>query len=131
VNNLTPREKDIAIARGGPATATSLALGELSLYFDTHPRGAPDVRELRLNVRIADLGDYSDPVAAVASFADWLGVEMHCRNGCYIAMRRFTSGDRSVVIEAHYTPDPAAAHFERLAAKEAAERKPGQVPVAA
>lgn len=123
---LTDRERELAAARGGPATETSLAIGDLALYFDTHPHGAPDVRELRLNVRLADCcRDGSHPMDALKAFADWLGVEVRERYGCHIAQRRFTSGEHAVIIEAHYTPDQDAAHaLVREAAENAAEAQP-------
>ncbi len=121
MQGLTDREKALAIATCGPGTGINLALAELSLYWDNHRRNAPDVHELRLNIRITDDGGDDDRIAAVQAVADWLGVEKRCLHGCHIAQRRFGFGEDSVIVEAHYTPDPARAHFERLAAKEAAD----------
>ena len=118
---LTPRERDLALAAGDPATGLGLALAELSLYWDNHHAGAPAVHELRINIRIADEGTPEDRIGAVQAVADWLGVEKHVLHGCHIAQRKFGTGADSVTVEAHYTPDPARAHFERLAAKEAAQ----------
>jgi len=117
----TPREQDMILASGGPATGINLALAELSLFWDNHRKNAPDIRGLCMNIRIPDEGTTQDRINAVAAIADWLGVEMHERHGCYIAQQRFGTGlDYSITVEAHYTPDPARAHLERLAAKKEA-----------
>ena len=117
---LTDRERELAIAAQGPGTGICLALAELELYWEAHRKNAPDVHELRLNIRI----DADGGIAAVKAVADWLGVEVHERHGCFIAQRRFGTGADSIIVEAHHTPSPAKAHFERLAAKEAAEARP-------
>ena len=120
----TPHEAERAAAAQGPGTGICLALAELELYWENHRSNAPDVHELRLNVRITDEGSPEDRIAAVQAVADWLGVEKHFLHGCHIAQRKFGTGDASVIIEAHFTPSPAKAHLERLAAKEAAEAAP-------
>jgi hypothetical protein len=117
---LTPREQEIARAGDGPATGINLALAELSLYWDNHRKNAPDVHQLRINIRIAGEGSVQDRIGAVERIADWLGVEVHERYGVHIAQRRFGSGGDSVIVEAHFTPDQDAA-FELLK-QQAAER---------
>jgi hypothetical protein len=106
----TDRERELAIATQGPGTGICLALAELELYWENHRANAPQVHELRMNVRIADEGTPEDRLAAVRAVADWLGVEVTERYGCVIAQRRFGSGDDAVIIEAHYTPDKDATH---------------------
>ena len=125
----TDRERELAIAAQGPGTGMCLALAELELFWEHHRANAPDVHELRLNIRIA--GSTEDKLAAVQAIADWLGVPVTQKNGCYIAMRRFGAGEDSVTVEAHYTPDPARAHFERLEARDSAQARPELAEVAA
>ena len=107
---LTPREQAIALAQGGPATGINLALAELSLSWDNHRKNAPDVHELRINIRITDVGTTADRIGAVQAVADWLGVEKHERYGVHIAQRKFGTGGDSILVEAHYTPDQDATH---------------------
>ena len=112
---LTDRERALMVAKQGPGTGICLALAELELYWENHRKNAPDVHELRMNIRVGGGGS----VAAVQEVADWLGVRVTERHGCFIAQRRFGTGEDSVIIEAHFTPDPARAHFERLDSAEA------------
>ena len=107
---LTPREQEIALAGDGPATGINLALAELSLYWDNHRKNAPDVHELRINIRIADEGTVQDRIDAVERIADWLGVMKHERYGVHIAQRKFGSADDSILVEAHFTEDQDATH---------------------
>ena len=118
----TDREREAAIATQGPAAGINFALAELSLYWDNHRTNAPDVHELRINIRIADDASNEDKLATVQAVADWLGVPVAERYGCVIAQRRFGTGDDAVIIEAHCTPDKDATHAlltERRDAKEA------------
>lgn len=106
---LTDREKSLAIAAGGPQAAFSIALAELSMYWDQHPAGRPDVGcGPVINIRVQG-GNAAEGVAGVAAVARWLGVEPAFRNGVHIAQRRFGPDGNSIVIEAHYTPDHDAA----------------------
>jgi hypothetical protein len=107
----TDRERELAVAAQGPGTGMCLALADLELFWENHRDNAPDVRELRMNVRLTDCcGDGDDPMAALEAFADWLGVQVSERYGCHIAQRRFGVGEHTVIIEAHYTPDPDRTH---------------------
>jgi hypothetical protein len=117
----TPHERDLAIASGPPATAFSFAVAELNMYLDQHPQGAPRIRKARMNLRLEDDGDSppEEKIAAVKAIAAWLGVQEHYCDGCWIAQKRFGDDEGELIVEAHYTPDPTRAHFERLAAKEA------------
>lgn len=124
MQRLTDREKELAIATQGPGTGICLALADLELFWENHRSNAPEVHELRMNLRIADEGTPQERLAAVHAVADWLGVPVTERHGCHIAQRRFGAGEDAVIIEAHYTPSPAAAHYERLAAKETAQAQP-------
>jgi hypothetical protein len=119
--DLTPREKERAAAVQGPGTGICLALAELELYWENHRKNAPGVHELRMNIRIAAEGSTEDRIAAVQAIADWLGVEKHERHGCHIAQRRFGTGEDSVIVEAHYTPEPAKAVIARQDAARLAE----------
>jgi hypothetical protein len=119
---LTDRERELAAAAQGPATGMCLALADLELFWENHRKDAPGVHELRMNIRIADEGSPEDRIGAVQAIADWLGVEKGYRHGCHIAQRRFGSGTDSVVVEAHYTPEPAKAV---IAAQDAARELAG------
>jgi hypothetical protein len=110
VINYTPRELAIARAGDGPATGINLALAELSLYWDNHRKNAPDVPELRINIRVTDEGSPADRLATLKDIADWLGVPVTERHGVHHVQRRFGTGDDSIILEAHYTPDPDATH---------------------
>lgn len=118
---LTDRERELAVAQQGPGTGMALALAELELYWENHAKSAPGVHELRMNIRIAGEGSPEDRLAAVKAIADWLGVEVHYLNGCHTAQRRFGSSDDSVIVEAHYTPNPTRAVIERQDAARKAE----------
>jgi hypothetical protein len=113
----TGSEWERAVATQGPGTGMCLAIAEAELYWENHRKNAPDIHELRMNLRIDNDGTTGDRIAAVEAIADWLGVTMEKRNGCFTAQRRFGTSSDSVIIEAHYTPNPAQAHLERLAAK--------------
>jgi hypothetical protein len=107
---MTPREADLAVERGGPAAAFGLALAELSMFWDTHSQGAPDMHEPRLNIRIEPGTSAQDGIATVQAVADWLGVGKHERFGVHHAQRRFGTGENSVIIECHFTPDQDLTH---------------------
>ena len=107
---LTDREKELAVTAQGPGTGICLALAELELFWENHRANAPRVHELRMNLRITSEGSTEDRLAAVQAIADWLGVPVTERHGCHFAQRRFGSGEDSVIIEAHYTPDQDATH---------------------
>ena len=124
MQGLTDREHDLAIAVQGPGTGICLALAELELYWENHRQNAPDVHELRMNIRIGSEGGTEDRIAALAAIADWLGVPVEQRYGCHIAQRRFGTGADSVIIEAHVTPDQDATHALLTERREAAERRP-------
>ena len=117
---MTDREQELAIATQGPGTGICLALAELELFWEHHRSNAPQVHELRMNIRITDDGGAEDRIAGLQAVADWLGVEVKERYGCLIAQRRFGTGEDSVIIEAHVTPDQDAA-FAALQ-QQAAER---------
>ena len=119
MQGLTDREKAAAIAAQGPGAGMCLALAELELYWENHARNAPDVHELRVNIRV----EAGDRMAAVRAVADWLGVPVAERHGCYIAQRRFGTGADSVIIEAHTTPDQDRTY---ALMREAAEHSGGQ-----
>ncbi len=107
---LTDRERELAVVAQGPGTGIALALAELELYWENHRRNAPDVHELRMNIRIDGAGSVQDRIDAVTRIADWLGVPVEQRYGVHIAQRRFGTGGDSVIIEAHVTPDQDATH---------------------
>jgi hypothetical protein len=111
----TDREKAAAIAAGPPGTGICLALAEAELFWENHRKNAPDVHELRMNLRIGAGG-----LPAVQAIADWLGVTVTERYGCHIAQRRFGFGDDWVIIEAHHTPDQDQTH---ALVSDAAERE--------
>ena len=117
LTDLTDRERELATAAQGPGTGMCLALADLELYWENHREHAPDVHELRVNIRIIAAGSITDRLAAVQAVADWLGVEVHERYGTHFAQRRFGTGADSVIVEAHFTPDQDAAHAQRAAAK--------------
>lgn len=106
----TDHEKELAVAAQGPGTGICLALAELELYWENHRKNAPQVHELRMNLRITDEGSTEDRLAAVQAIADWLGVPVQERHGCHIAQRRFGTSQDAVIIEAHFTPDKDATH---------------------
>jgi hypothetical protein len=116
MQGLTDREKTLAAAAQGPGTGICLALAELELYWENHRQNAPDVHDLRMNIRIGDGG-----LPAVQAIADWLGVPVEERYSCHIAQRRFGFGDDSVIVEAHWTPDQDRTHA-LIRAAAAAER---------
>lgn len=118
---LTDREKALAIATQGPGTGICLALAELELYWENHRATAPDVHDLRINIRIADDASNEDKMATVRAVADWLGVPVTERYGCHIAQRRFGTGQDAVIIEAHCTPDKDATHALLTERREMAE----------
>src|SRR5579863_5405696 len=101
---LTDRERELAVASGGPGTGICLALADLELYWEHHRANAPDVHELRLNIRI-DPGSCGDRMGAVQAVADWLGVPVTERYGVHSAQRRFGTGTDSVLVECHFTED--------------------------
>jgi hypothetical protein len=105
---LTDRERELAVASGGPGTGIVLALADLELYWEHHRANAPDVHELRMNIRIDP--DSGDRMAAVQAVADWLGVPLEERYGVYFAQRRFGTGEDSVLLEAHCAPDGDRTH---------------------
>ena len=117
----TDRERELAIAAQGPGTGICLALADLELFWENHRANAPQVHELRMNLRIADEGTQEDRLAAVKAIADWLGVAVVERHGCHIAQRRFGTGDDSVIIEAHFTPDKDLTHALLSERREMAE----------
>lgn len=121
MQRLTDREKELAIAAQGPGTGICLALADLELFWENHRANAPDVHELRMNLRITDEGTVQDRIDAVGRIADWLGVPVVERYGCHIAQRRFGAGDDAVIIEAHYTPDKDATHALLTERREMAE----------
>ncbi len=121
MQRLTDREKELAIAAQGPGTGICLALADLELFWENHRANAPEVHELRMNLRIADEGTPQERLAAVEAVADWLGVPVVERYGCHIAQRRFGAGDDAVIIEAHYTPDKDATHALLAERQEMAE----------
>ena len=116
---LTEHERQLAVASGGPGMGIVLALADLELYWEHHLKGAPDVHELRLNIRIDP--DTGDRMAAVQAVADWLGVPLRERYGVYLAQRRFGTGEDSVLLEAHFTPDQDRTHTLIREAHEAPE----------
>ena len=116
---LTDRERELAVASGGPGTGIVLALADLELYWEHHRANAPEVHELRLNIRIDP--DTGDRMAAVQAVADWLGVPLRERYGVYLAQRRFGTGEDSVLLECHYTVDKNATHKMVREAHEARE----------
>jgi len=121
--NLTDRERELAIARQGPGTGMCLALADLELFWENHRKNAPDVHELRLNIRIDGDGSVQDRIGAVQAVADWLGVKVDERYGTHFAQRRFGTGADSIIVEAHFTPDQDAAQAQRVVAKaEAGDR---------
>ena len=116
---LTDRERELAVASGGPGTGIVLALADLELYWEHHRANAPEVHELRMNIRIDP--DTGDRMAAVQAVADWLGVPLRERYGVYLAQRRFGTGEDSVLLECHYTVDKNATHKMVREAHEARE----------
>ncbi len=116
---LTDRERELAVASGGPGTGICLALADLELYWEHHRANAPEVHELRMNIRIDP--DAGDRMAAVQAVADWLGVPLRERYGVYLAQRRFGTGEDSVLLECHYTVDNNATHKMVREAHEARE----------
>ena len=119
MQGFTDREKDAAIAAGAPGTAFAIALAEVSMYFDNHERNRPLVGDAVLNIKVGGDSD-AEKLDGVNAIARWLGVGVAFRHGTYFAQRRWGKGGESITVEAHFTPDPAQAHFDRLAAKEAA-----------
>ena len=109
---LTPHERELAVARDRRA-GFGFALAELSLYWDNHHDGAPEMHQPVINIRAAALTE----VQAVAA---WLGVEVHERYGTHLAQRRFGTGDDSIMVEAHFTPDHDRAHALRTEAADKA-----------
>ena len=77
----TPREAVLAVEHGGHAAGFGLALAELSMYWDQHPDGAPEMHEPRLNIRITAGGTIQDRIDTVKRIADWLGVGVAERYG--------------------------------------------------
>ena len=131
MKGMTDGEKALAIERGGHAAAFGLALAELSMFWDSHHGGAPDMHQPRMSIRVDATGDPEDKIAAVQHIADWLGVPVVQRYGVYIAQRRFGTGQDSILVECHYTPDFDRTHdLVREAAKQkkdaAASREAGR-----
>ena len=130
----TPIEAARAVKDGGHAAAFGLALAELSMYWDKHPKGRPDMHEPRLNIRIDAGGAPEDRIEAVRQIADWLGVEVNERYGVYHAQRRFGTGEDSIIVEAHFTPDQDATHKmirDAVKRREAVPEAAGREPVGA
>ena len=105
-----PVEAARAVERGGHAAAFGLALAELSMYWDNHPKGAPDMHEPVLNIRIEPGTAVQDGIDTVGAIADWLGVTVEERYGVHHAQRRFGTGADSIIVEAHFTPDQDRTH---------------------
>ena len=116
---ITDRERALMVARQGPGTGICLALADLEIYWEHHRANAPEVHELRMNIRIDP--DTGDRMAAVQAVADWLGVPLRERYGVYLAQRRFGTGEDSVLLECHYTVDKNATHKMVREAHEARE----------
>jgi hypothetical protein len=106
----TDHEKALAVERGGHAAAFGLALAELSMYWDNHSSGAPDMHQPVLNIRIEPGTAVQDGIDTVKAVADWLGVEVETRYEVHIAQRRFGTGNDSIIVECHYTPDQDRTH---------------------
>lgn len=121
---MTDREKELAVTVQGPGAGICLALAELELFWENHRANAPEVHELRMNLRIAGDGTTEERIAAVQAIADWLGVPVVKRYGVHIAQRRFGTGDDSVIIEAHFTPDQDAAYALLCERRESALDRP-------
>lgn len=117
---LTDRERELAVTGGGHPAAFGLALAELSLYWDSHPAGAPLMHQPVLNIRASSL-------AEVEAVAAWLGVPVHERHKVHHAQRRFGTGEDSILVEAHFTPDFDAA----FAAMRDARKKDADAPAEA
>jgi hypothetical protein len=120
MQGFTDHERSLAVAAGGPGTGFTIALAEVSMYFDNHESGRPHVADAVLNIKVG--GDTEDEkVAGVAAIAQWLGVKKDFRHGTHFAQRRWGVSGESLTVEAHYTPDPDVA-FAALR-EQAAERE--------
>jgi len=119
MQGFTDRERSLAVAAGGPGTGFTIALAEVSMYFDNHETGRPHVADAVLNIKVGG-GTEAEQVAGVAAIAKWLGVEMDFRYQTYFAQRRWGVSGESLTVEAHFTPDHDAA-FAALQ-QQAAER---------
>lgn len=121
MQGFTDTEKDQAVATGAPGKGFTIALAEVSMYFDNHENGRPLVGDAVLNIKVGG-GTEAEKVAGVDAIARWLGVGRDFRNGTHFAQRRWGVSGESITVEAHYTPDPdvAFAALERLAAERAA-----------
>jgi hypothetical protein len=107
---MTDRERELAAAAQGPGTGMCLAIADLELHWENHRGNAPDIHELRANIRISGDGSPADRLAALKAVADWLGVPVTERYGVYHAQRRFGTDKDSIILEAHFTPDQDRTH---------------------
>ena len=119
MQGFTDHEKALAVAAGEPGTAFTIALAELSMYFDNHEKDRPHVADAVLNIKVGG-GTEGEKVAGVEAIAKWLGVRKDFRNGTHFAQRRWGVSGESITVEAHFTPDHDAA-FAALQ-QQAAER---------
>jgi hypothetical protein len=120
MQGFTDRERSLAVEAGGPGAGFTIALAEVSMYFDNHQKGRPHVADAVLNIKVG--GDSEEEkIAGVAAIARWLGVEKDFRNGTHFAQRRWGVSGESITVEASYAPDPDRTALDRLATKEARE----------
>lgn len=108
MQGFTDRERSLAVAAGGPGTGFTIALAEVSMYFDNHAQGRPHVADAVLNIKVGGNTE-AEKIAGVAAIAKWLGVEMAFRHQTYFAQRRWGVSGESITVEAHFTPDHDAA----------------------
>jgi hypothetical protein len=120
MQGFTDHERSLAVEAGGPGTGFTIALAEVSMYFDNHETGRPHVADAVLNIKVGG-GTEAEKVAGVDAIARWLGVRRDFRNGTHFAQRRWGVCGESITVEAHYTPDPDAAFAELQ--RQAAERE--------
>jgi len=120
MQGFTDRERSLAVEARGPGAAFTIALAEVSMYFDNHEKGRPHVADAVLNIKVGG-GTEAEKIAGVAAIADWLGVKKDFRHGTHFAQRRFGVSGESITVEAHFTPDPDVA-FAALQ-QQAAERE--------
>jgi hypothetical protein len=118
MQGFTDHEKALATA-GKPGAGFTIALAEVSMYFDNHAAGRPCVADAVLNIKVG--GSEDEKAAGVEAIARWLGVKVDFRNETYFAQRRWGVSGESLTVEAHFTPD----HDAALAAlrQQAAERE--------
>ena len=107
MQGFTDHEKALATAEK-PGIGFTIALAEVSMYFDNHEKGRPHVADAVLNIKVGG-GTEAEKVAGVAAIARWLGVEKDFRHGTHFAQRRWGTGGESITVEAHFTPDHDAA----------------------